>query len=215
MDRVQYYLNGEFEGTQYQEAYGYKLQAPTLLLGDPPPGRVPFCSVSVFCPCLFFLLPLNYSQDGRTTGRKHMGFTIYVRMKRAGKQKREDLVPVSFELEQRPDTVRELLVSLARLSARQYNERRDEGQILGYLTGEEIAGRASAGKVSFGLHGGGAAKPDEAVENVIQCFEDGIFRVFAGEEEFTELGQRIPWRDCSGSGDLVFTFIRLTMLSGW
>lgn len=149
-----------------------------------------------------------------------MGFTIYVRMKRVRKQEKGALAPVSFELEQRPDTVRELLVSLARLSARQYNERRDEGQILKYLTREGIAGQASAGKVSFGLHGGGAAKEDEAVENVLQCFEDGIFRVFAGEEELTGLEQRIPWGDDLGgdgseSRKPVFTFIRLTMLAGW
>lgn len=36
-----------------------------------------------------------------------MAFTIYAKMKRVGKQKKEDLLPVPFELEKRPDTVRE------------------------------------------------------------------------------------------------------------
>ena len=32
-----------------------------------------------------------------------MAFTIYAKMKRVGKQKKEDLLPVPFELEKRPD----------------------------------------------------------------------------------------------------------------
>lgn len=144
-----------------------------------------------------------------------MAFTIYARMKRAGKQKREELIPVPYELEARPDTVRELLVLLVQQSVREYNGRRDEGQVLKYLTKEEITGQASAGKVSFGVHGGNAAKQKEAVENALQCFEDGIYRVFAGEEELTGLEQPIPWKDGGGGGEPVFTFIRLTMLSGW
>ena len=143
-----------------------------------------------------------------------MAYTIYARMKRAGKQRKEDLVPVSFELGSKPDTVRELLTELVRLSVKQYNERKDEGQVLSYLTKEQISGQAAAGKVSFGLRGGSDADPEKAVGNALQCFADGIYRVFAGEEELTGLEQTIPW----GAGEEkepVFTFIRLTMLSGW
>lgn len=139
-----------------------------------------------------------------------MSFTIYARMKKVGKQKKEDLIPVPFELEARPDTVRQLLTMLVELGVREYNERKDKGQIVQYLTKEEIRDRASAGKVSFNLRGGSDAVEEEAVENALQSFEDGIYRVFAGEEELTELGQQIPWKD-----DTVFTFIRLAMLSGW
>lgn len=144
-----------------------------------------------------------------------MAFTIYARMKRAGKQKKEELIPVPFELEARPETVGELLTALVRLSVREYNGRKDEGQVLKFLTKEEIAGQASAGKVSFGVHGGAAAHEDEAVENALQCFEDGIYRVFAGAKELTGLEQPVPWDDGEGGGEPVFTFIRLTMLSGW
>ncbi len=144
-----------------------------------------------------------------------MAFTVYARMKRVGKQREAEMVPVPFELEKRPDTVRELLVSLVRLSVREYNGRRDEGQILKYLTREEIAGQKVAGKISFGVHGGSAAEPEAAVENALQCFEDGIYWVFAGEKELTGLEQRIPWESEDGKEGPVFTFIRLTMLAGW
>lgn len=139
-----------------------------------------------------------------------MPFTVYVRMKKLGKQKSRDLQPVPFTLEKRPDTLRDLLAGLTELGVRAYNARKDEGQVLAYLTKEDIADQAARGKVSFGLRGGGDAVAGEAVENTIQCFEDGIYRVFAGEEELTALTDAIPWTE-----DLVFTFIRLTMLAGW
>ena len=143
-----------------------------------------------------------------------MAFTIYAKMKRVGKQKKEDLLPVPFELEKRPDTVQELVTALVRLSVSEYNERKDEGQVL-----------ASAGKVSFGVRGGNDADPEKAVENALQCFEDGIYRIFAGEEELTGLEEPVPWvngaegkegnEDKGDDKTPVFTFIRLTMLSGW
>lgn len=139
-----------------------------------------------------------------------MSFTVHVKMKKLGKQNRVDIAPVVFELDEKPQTVRELLVNLTKLGVRQYNERKDEGQLLAYLTKEEIEAQASRGKISSGLRGGADAVEDKAVENTLQCFEDGIYRVFAGEEELTALSDAIPWKD-----DIVFTFIRLTMLSGW
>lgn len=144
-----------------------------------------------------------------------MAFAIYIRMKKAGKQRKEDLTPIPLELGQKPGTVLELLTALVRHSVSEYNERKDEGKILRYLTKEEIDARASSGKVSFGVRGGGDADPEKSLENAVQCFEDGIFRVFAGESELTELEQTIPWDGAEGNGETVFTFIRLTMLSGW
>ncbi|MDE7028647.1 MAG: hypothetical protein K2P63_01555 [Lachnospiraceae bacterium] len=139
-----------------------------------------------------------------------MAFTIYARMKKLGRQSRADIEPVPFELDEKPQTVRELLVGLTKCGVRQYNARRDEGKILAYLTQEEIAAQAARGKVSLGLRGGADAVEDKAIANTLQCFEDGIFRVFAGEEELTALSGEIPWAE-----DMVFTFVRLTMLAGW
>lgn len=139
-----------------------------------------------------------------------MSFTVYVRMKKLGKQKNADLQPVPFVLEERPATLRSLLIALTKLGVQQYNARKDEGQILSYLTKDEIAAQAVRGKIASGLRGGADAVEEQAVENTIQFFEDGIYRVFAGDDELTDLSDAIPWAD-----DLVFTLIRLTMLSGW
>lgn len=139
-----------------------------------------------------------------------MSFTVYVRMKKLGKQKNADLQPVPFVLEERPATLRSLLIALTKLGVQQYNARKDEGQILSYLTKDEIAAQAVRGKIASGLRGGADAVEEQAVENTIQCFEDGIYRIFAGDDELTGLSDAIPWAD-----DLVFTLVRLTMLSGW
>ena len=56
-----------------------------------------------------------------------MSFTIYVRMKKLGKSKSRDLKPVPFSLNEKPQTVRELLTGLTELLVREYNERKDEG----------------------------------------------------------------------------------------
>ena len=138
-----------------------------------------------------------------------MSFTVYVRMKKLGKQKSADLQPVPFVLEEKPETLRELLTALTKLGVSQYNARKDEGQILAWLTKEEIAAQAVRGKIASGLRGGADAVEEQAVENTIRCFEDGIYRVFAGDDELTALSDTIAWTE-----DLIFTFIRLTMLSG-
>ncbi|MCI8949325.1 MAG: hypothetical protein HFG49_04680 [Lachnospiraceae bacterium] len=138
-----------------------------------------------------------------------MSYTIYVRMKKVGKQKKEELDPVSFELEKKPDTVKELITALVASGVRDYNERKAKGEIIQYLTREEIATQAEAGKISFGDLRGNDADLKKAIENGIQCFEDGIYRIFAGQEEVTSLEQKFSWAE-----DTVFTFIRLAMLSG-
>lgn len=138
-----------------------------------------------------------------------MSFTVYVRLKKLGKQKSADLQPVPFVLEEKPETLRELLIALTKLGVSQYNARKDEGQILAWLTKEEIAAQAVRGKIASGLRSGADAVEEQAVENTIRCFEDGIYRVFAGNDEMTALSDTIAWSD-----DLIFTFIRLTMLSG-
>ena len=159
-------------------------------------------------------------------------YTIRVRMRKLGKKNRDALAPVTYELLTKPETVRELIIELTKQGVASYNAREDKGQIVPHLTKQEIEDKASAGKVAFGLRGGNAADPDAAVENALQCFEDGIFRVFADDVELEHLEQAIPWGsapdstvDSTGdpmhadvaalSNPLVFTFVRLTMLAGW
>ncbi len=137
-------------------------------------------------------------------------YQINVRMRRLGKKNQAAVEPVAFLLDYQPETVKDLIVALVCLGVREFNERKDVGQIVPWLTKSEIENRASSGKVSFGLREGRDAEEKQAAENALQCFEDGIYRIFAGTEELTDLNQPIIWDD-----SLEFTFVRLTMLSGW
>ncbi len=152
----------------------------------------------------------SWNWQAERKGRKgaQMSETIYVRMKKPGRERR-GTKPVPIVLEQRPDTLREMLVALVTQGVEEYNARRDDGKLLGYLTAEQIEEKAGTGKVSFGFRNGSDAEADPAVENALQCFQDGIYRVFAGQRELTELEERIPWEE-----EPVFTLIRLVMLAG-
>lgn len=46
-------------------------------------------------------------------------------MKKVGKQKKEELEPVPFELEKKPDTVKDLITALVEMGVRDYNERKE------------------------------------------------------------------------------------------
>ena len=148
-----------------------------------------------------------YSEEN---GGIEMSFTVYVKMKKLGKQRGNAPAPVPFVLDKQPGTVRELLTELVCFGVKAYNEKRENDQILSYLTKEEIENQALRGKISFGFVGGEGASAEEAIENAITCYEDGIYRVFAGDTELTELDGEIQWEE-----EPVFTLIRLTMLSGW
>lgn len=145
-------------------------------------------------------------------------YTIQVRMRKLGKRNRDVIVPVRYELPKRPETVRELIIELTLQGVAAYNARKDEGQIVPRLTKQEILDKAAAGKVSFGLRNGSDANPEAAVESALQGFEDGIFRVFADDKEMESLDARIPWKaDQAGihNEEIIFTIVRLTMLTGW
>lgn len=136
-------------------------------------------------------------------------FTIYAQMKKLGKQKKGAVEKIPYQLEEKPLTVRQFLTSLVALEVRAYQERKEEGQLVGYLTKEEIEDKSQAGKIAFGTQYGNDADENQAADNAIQCFEDGIYRVFAGEEEITRLDDPFIWPEGT-----TFTFIRLAMLAG-
>ena len=92
----------------------------------------------------------------------------------------------------------------------EYNQRMEASDILSYLTKGEIDDRAAAGKISFGVnYGEYKADLRKAQENALQCFADGIYRIFLDEKSLEDLDEIISIRD-----DSVFTFVRLTMLAG-
>ncbi len=134
---------------------------------------------------------------------------IRVNLKSAGKC-RKSVEPVVYQIKGCPRTVRELILAVTESSVEAYHRRMDSQDILGYLTKEQMEGQAQEGKVSFGNHyGGKKAVLPEAQEHALQCFEDGIYRIFMDGEPLEALDTEISVTEESG-----FTFVRLAMLVG-
>ena len=78
------------------------------------------------------------------------------------------------------------------------------------LTDEQFDGMRELGKFAFGVHyNENEIDEAKAMETAIEAVEDGLVRVFKGNDEIIELDGEIDIAE----GD-VFTFVRLTMLSG-
>ena len=78
------------------------------------------------------------------------------------------------------------------------------------LTDEQFDGMRELGKFAFGVHyNENEIDEAKAIETAVEAVADGLVRVFKGNEEITELDSELEITD----GD-VFTFVRLTMLSG-
>lgn len=91
-----------------------------------------------------------------------------------------------------------------------YNARMESKELLQSLSLAGMEAQAEAGKISFGVnYGENRADLEQAVANALQCFEDGIYRIFLGTEQLQGLEDKITL-----SEDSELTFVRLTMLAG-
>lgn len=94
-------------------------------------------------------------------------------------------------------------------NVRAFNQKQSDQPLFQYLTEDEIDNQSVTGKIGFGDKKNDKHQDERrAVENALQCFEDGIFRMLLAGNE-VEYGQDIQPQD----GDEL-VFIRLTMLAG-
>lgn len=134
---------------------------------------------------------------------------ILVNVKRIGKRK-NSITKIPYKLEETPETVKELITEVVKVCVIEYNQKLENKEILTILSHQEIEEKAEVGKIGFGiLYGENQAALEEALENAVQSFEDGLFRIFIGEEEVKTLNQNIQLEEQSE-----LTFVRMTMLSG-
>ena len=107
-------------------------------------------------------------------------------------------------------SVEEFLSETVRQNVKEYNDRKDAGEILRLFSVERLEEMAESGKVSYGsVIDDRRAEEAEAVRTALQCFEDGMVALFADGARYSELGQTIPLREGSE-----VTFVRLTFLAG-
>ena len=134
---------------------------------------------------------------------------IYIKMKTAG-SRRPALAKTLYEIPDSVSTVKELLASLVEVEVERYNQRNADDTFIKYLTEAQIGEQAATGKVGFGrvyLE----KRPDleKSVENALQCYQDGLVRVFRNREELEQLEETVHFE----TGDEI-TLIRLTFLAG-
>ena len=134
---------------------------------------------------------------------------VLVNMKKLGKRK-NSITQIPYELEGQPNTVKELIIQMVSVCVKDYNARMESKELLQSLSLADMEDQAEAGKISFGInYGEMQADIESAVANALQCFEDGIYRIFLGTEQLQHLEDTIVLTEGSE-----LTFVRLTMLVG-
>lgn len=134
---------------------------------------------------------------------------LNVNLKKIGK-KQHSVQTVTYEIPGNPGNVRELIEAMVRTCVEQYNQRPEESGLLSCLTKDEIEDSARTGKVGFGVnYGNKTADAGQAIDNAIQSFEDGIYRIFLDDRGLEALDEEITVKEESS-----LTFVRLTMLAG-
>ncbi|MDO4333262.1 MAG: hypothetical protein Q4C58_11360 [Eubacteriales bacterium] len=125
--------------------------------------------------------------------------------------KKSGIRQVVYEYPKCPATVKELLEETVKLCVADYNSRREAGtDILQVFSGAELEDRAAAGKIAFGVnYGTESVQEKEAVENALQCFEDGIVAAFVDGVRLEKPEDPLTIKENSE-----VTFVRLTMLAG-
>lgn len=125
-------------------------------------------------------------------------------------KKKAQIEMQTMSLDSSISDVKQLLEAVVRNCVREYNARKDRGDILAVLSREQIEDKAETGKIGFGVNYGDR-KEDvlKAVENVLQCFADGLVVVFVDGAKKTDLKDMV-----SLSEGTELTFVRLTMLAG-
>lgn len=134
---------------------------------------------------------------------------LYVNIKQAGARKhfitKEEII-----LETIPRTLKELIEKIVIKNVQEFNENIKKERLVDYLSSEKIEDKANEGKVSFGsIYNKSKQDLYKAIEIAFLAFEDGLYKVFIGDNEIECLDSPLIVKN-----EDVLTFIKLTMLSG-
>ncbi|MDR2088876.1 MAG: hypothetical protein LBP73_05935 [Clostridiales Family XIII bacterium] len=133
---------------------------------------------------------------------------IFVRVKAAGKR-RDMLEKQPRNIPDAADTPEKLIECLVRENVRAYNAKTIDAPLFRYLSLQELEDGEHTGKIGFGDRKNERdADEEKAVQNALQCFADGIYRVLVNETE------ALPGMPFNLKEDDTVTFIRLVMLAG-
>lgn len=132
---------------------------------------------------------------------------------------RQSVQPVEMEIEGRPTTVGTLIEATVRACVAAFNlkaasapdrEHMDADLAHNVLSNETIGNLAETGRVAFGIvYNSKEEDSGEAVAHALQCYEDGLFRMFLNGKALGSTDSAIELNE----GDCL-TVVRLTLLSG-
>ena len=134
---------------------------------------------------------------------------VFVNVKQIGKRKNK-IDRKEYEISGEIKTVKKFLIEFVTINVKKFNEGLIEEDVVPYLTDEKISDLSDAGKISFGVDYNGKKQDlEKAIENALQSYEDGIYRIFVNDEEMGEIESEIELKEKDE-----LTFVRLTMLAG-
>jgi len=134
---------------------------------------------------------------------------IYIALKHMGNVTKK-VKEYPFLLGKTPRTFRELIEESVKSCISAYKARATNAKNPTPLTDEQFDGMREVGRFAFGVHyNENEIDEAKAIETAIDAVTDGLVRVFKGNDEMTNLDTEIEI-----AGGEVFTFVRLTMLSG-
>ncbi len=134
---------------------------------------------------------------------------IYITVKGLGKKK-DYITRKEFVINTEVNTLRELITYIVSLRVEEYNIAKTDTPFVSYLTESEIELKSTTGKVGFGTkYNDNKADLKDAITTALLAYEDGLYKVFWGDDEVEGLDLPLDLAD----GDVV-TFVRLTMLAG-
>ncbi len=116
---------------------------------------------------------------------------INISIKGVSNQKKK-IQNIIYEYPDKEYTLKEFLAETVRINLAEFYAKKRENDVLKCLTDTEIKDMASEGKVSFQiLYNDKVVSEEAAIENALQCFEDGMVAVFVDSTRIEEL-------DCKG-----------------
>ena len=126
----------------------------------------------------------------------------------SGKKNRITTIPVTYSRDEM--TVRELIEETVQFCVSDYNERKENGELLRALLPQEIDDKAAQGKISFGMvYGEKDADLKKATNDAVEAFSDGVVAIFADERRLESLDEQLKLTEIQS-----LTFIKLAMLAG-
>ncbi len=132
-------------------------------------------------------------------------------------RKSQTIEPVEISIEGIPTTVGTLIEATVKTCVEAYNRKAvkapdnpdadNSHKVLDQHTIDELI---ETGRISFGIvYNDKVVNEEEAVANALQCFEDGLFRMFLNGKPLKELSESIELKE-----DDLLTVVKLTMLAG-